>query len=385
MNLSRDSSECLHLLKELIKLNSENPPGNTQLPIEFIQNWAEINEIPVKTQWYKEKQANIVLSVGKTRKSIVMCGHLDTVPAGDLENWNCSPVGAEERNGYIYGRGSADMKGGVSTCLGALKLVNDSVDIDTMKYQIVFLGTSDEEVGLGGAKAALQLGIMNNADFLIVAEPTNLKVGIAEKGVLWITIRSYGKSAHGSTPEKGVNAIEELVKLFPLLKEVPQISHPILGQSTLNIGTIKGGKSTNVVPENAEVNCDFRLVPPINITDFAKDLSNKIDEMAKSSPAEFETEIKQIMLPVSNSQENRFIQDFMKVSNNSTPIGLNYGTDAAVLVTQAPTPVPFVLYGPGDPKAIHCANERVSIMEVLQAESVLTRFLKNSVIPSTID
>lgn len=373
-------SECLRILKELIQINSENPPGNTRLAIEFIQNWAENNEIPVKTQWYDEKQANIVLSVGKANKSIVMCGHLDTVPAGDLKNWNYNPFGAEEREGYIYGRGSADMKGGVSACLGALKSLNDSLDIDTMTYQIVFLGTSDEEVGLGGAKAAMQLGIMDNANFLIVAEPTNLNVGIAEKGVLWITLRSYGKSAHGSTPNLGINAIEEVVKLFPLLKEsVPQISHPILGQSTLNIGTIKGGKSANVVPENAEVNCDFRLVPPINITDFAHELSNKIDELAKSSPAQFKTEIKQIMLPASNSQENKFIQQFMQISNNSTPIGLNYGTDAAVLINQAPFPVPFVIFGPGDPKAIHCANERVSIIEVLEAESVLAKFLKKSV------
>jgi len=369
--------ECIKILKNLICLNSENPPGNTRLTIEYIQKWAEGNNIPVRTQWYEENQANIILTLGKAKKSIVMCGHLDTVPAGNLNNWDYDPFGGEETEGYIYGRGSADMKGGVSACLRALKSLKNTVDIDKLNYQIVFLGTSDEEVGLGGAKAAMKLGIMDNTEFLIVAEPTSLKVGIAEKGVLWMTIRSYGKSAHGSTPEKGINAIEELVNLFPLLRNaIPRVSHPTLGQSTLNIGKIKGGKSANVVPENAEIQCDFRLVPPINLTDFANEITHKIKEFEKSNPAQFETEINQIMLPVSNSHENKFIQLFLKVSNNQTPIGLNYGTDAAVLVTQAPQSIPFVIYGPGDPKAIHNANERVLISEVLEVESVLTKFLR---------
>jgi succinyl-diaminopimelate desuccinylase len=377
-------SECLTILKELIRLNSENPPGNTRLNIEWIQNWAENNGIPVKTQWYEENQANIILTVGQSaEKSIVMCGHLDTVPIGDLNNWNYDPFGAEEE-GFIYGRGSADMKGGVAACLGALKSLKDSGYTENLDHKILFLGTSDEEVGLGGAKAAMQnLGIMDKAEFLIVTEPTNLKVGIAEKGVLWFTIRSFGKAAHGSTPEKGVNAIEELVNLFPLLKEaIPRISHPILGESTINIGIFKGGKSTNVVPENAEVHCDFRLVPPINLLDFAKEISIKIKEVGKSCRGRFETEINQIMPPVSNSQENSFIQHFMKVSNNKTPIGLNYGTDAAVLITQASNPIPFVIYGPGDPKAIHMANERVPVAEVLEVESVLIKFLTEINSPS---
>lgn len=377
-------SDCLPILKALIGLNSENPPGNTRLIIEWIQKWAETNKIPLETQWYKENQANIILTVGNAPKSIILCGHLDTVPIGDLNNWNYDPLGAEENQGYIYGRGSADMKGGVSACLGALKSLNESIgNINSLDYKIVFIGTSDEEVGLGGAKAVMKQGTMDNAKFLIVTEPTALNVGIAEKGVLWFKIDSFGKAAHGSTPEKGVNAIEELAKLFPLLhKHLPKVSDPILGQSTLNIGRFKGGKSANVVPEKAEVHCDFRLVPPINPLNYAKELTEIIQYHTKASFASFGTEIDQVMQPVSNSQENEFIHQLMEESNNQKPIGLNYGTDAAVLVTQAPHPVPFAIYGPGDPKAIHCANERVRIAEVLEVESVITKFLKKVVTPS---
>lgn len=371
-------ADSISILKALIGLNSENPPGDTRLIIEWIQNWAKTNRIPFKTQLYKENQANIVLTLGNAARSIVLCGHLDTVPIGDRNNWNYDPLGAEEYEGFIYGRGSADMKGGVSACLGALKSLKESInDIDNMTHKIIFIGTSDEEVGLGGAKAIMNLGTMNNADFLIVTEPTALKVGIAEKGVLWLKIQSYGKAAHGSTPEKGINAIEELAQIFPLLhKHLPTVDDPILGQSTLNIGKFTGGKSANVVPEEAEVHCDYRLVPPIDPENFAQKLSEAIQNYSKTSLASFTTEIDQIMQPVSNSHENKYIQLLMKECNSSEPIGLNYGTDAAVLVTEAPQHVPFAIFGPGDPKAIHCANERVSSTEVLKVESVITKFLK---------
>ncbi|UCG03113.1 MAG: M20 family metallopeptidase [Candidatus Heimdallarchaeota archaeon] len=377
-------SNCLAILRSLIGLNSENPPGNTRLIINWIQNWAKTNRIPFETQWYKKNQANIILTLGNAPKSIVMCGHLDTVPVGDLKNWEYDPLGAEEYQGYIYGRGSADMKGGVSACLGALKSLNESTDnLDNLDYKITFIGTSDEEVGLGGAKAVMKLGILDKADFLIVTEPTAMNVGIAEKGVLWFKIESFGKAAHGSTPEKGINAIEELTQLFPLLhKHLPKDIDPILGQSTLNIGKFKGGKSANVVPENAKVHCDYRLVPPIDPEIYANKISEIIQYYSKTSLASFTTEISQIMQPVSNSPENEFVRLFMEESENKNPIGLNYGTDAAVLVTQAPHPIPFVIYGPGDPKAIHCANERVPIAEVLEVESVITKFLKGVVTPS---
>jgi len=377
-------SDSLRILKDLIGLNSENPPGDTRLIIEWIQNWAKTNKIPFKTQWYEENQGNIILTLGNAPRSIVLCGHLDTVPIGDRNNWSYDPLGAEEYEGYIYGRGSADMKGGVSACLGAVKSLKESIsDIDNMTHKIIFIGTSDEEVGLGGAKAVMKLGAMNNADFLIVTEPTALKVGIAEKGVLWFKIQSFGKAAHGSTPEKGINAIEELAQLFPLLhKHLPTVSDPILGQSTLNIGKFKGGKSANVVPEMAEVHCDYRLVPAILPVNYAKKLTELIKSHSKTSPASFTTEIDQIMDPVSNSHENKYIQLLMKECNSQIPIGLNYGTDAAVLVTQAPHHVPFAIFGPGDPKAIHCADESVSITEVLEVESVITKFLKKVVTPS---
>jgi succinyl-diaminopimelate desuccinylase len=344
------------ILKKLIRLNSENPPGKTRQIIEWIRSWAEKNGIPATTQWI----------------------HLDTVPIGDKRNWKYDPLGADEdEDGFIYGRGSADMKGGVAACLGAIKFLKNSVDIDNLPYKIVFLGTSDEEVNFRGAINALELNIMDTAEFLIVPEPTGLDVGIAEKGMLWLLIKARGRAAHGSTPEKGINAIEELVRIFPTLHaEVPTDTHQVLGQSTLNIGVIKGGKSTNVVPEYAEIHCDYRLVPPVDTLDYGKKIDAVVREYGQSSPAQLETEIKQNFNAVQSSKDNEFVSLFIETANPKQIIGLNYATDAAVLVTPPSKRVPFVIFGPGDPKAIHVANERVSKVEVKKTEFVLLEFLK---------
>ncbi|MHA2306941.1 MAG: M20 family metallopeptidase [Candidatus Hodarchaeales archaeon] len=373
-------SECTYILKELVRLNSENPPGNTRALVEWIINWGEKNGITAKAQWHEENKGNVILSLGDSEESIILCGHLDTVPIGNQDNWDMDPLGGVEKDGYIYGRGAADMKGGVASCLGALKNLS-KIHGNDPEFKIVFLGTFDEEVGLGGAKAAVDMGFMKSAKFLLVAEPTALNIGIAEKGVLWLTIHSYGKSAHGSTPEKGVNAIEKLVELFPTLhSEIPQISDPILGKSTLNIGVIRGGESANVVPETAEVHCDYRLVPPISPLEFSNQILDKIKTFSQNSLANFEMKIRQIMPFVSTPEENRFVKKFFEKCSSKEYIGLNYGTDAAILANQNPS-IPFVIFGPGNPKKIHMANERVSVAELLEAEQIMTNFLKDYYFP----
>lgn len=364
------------ILKELIQLNTENPPGKTVEILSWINNWAETEKIKSYIQMYEEHKGNIVLKLGERDKSILICGHLDTVPIGEINNWNYDPIGAESDGEYVYGRGSADMKGGVAAILGALKILKSRLKEKDMKYSIIFLGTSDEEIGLGGAIASLKLGILKNCEFLIIPEPTANQVGIAEKGVLWLTVTSKGKSAHGSTPLKGVNAIEELVKLIPILHEVvPRDRNEILGQSTLNIGVIKGGKSANIVPEEAVIHCDYRLVPPHQPNEFASMVKRKLEAFTQNSPARFTYEVKQTMSAIQTSVQNRFVKKFIEKVGDQSTIGLNYGTDGAVLVKNAPKELPFVIFGPGNPKRIHVANERVKTTDVQAVEKIFVEFL----------
>ncbi|MCK4848238.1 MAG: M20 family metallopeptidase [Candidatus Heimdallarchaeota archaeon] len=369
-------THSISILKELIRMNTENPPGKTIEILSWIANWAETENIKAYIQKYEENKGNIVIKLGEVDKSILICGHLDTVPIGDKKNWDYDPLAAESDDEYIYGRGSADMKGGVSAILGALKTLKNQLKEKDMKYSIIFLGTSDEEVGLGGAIASLKLGLLKNCEFLIIPEPTGNKVGIAEKGVLWLSVKSEGKSTHGSTPVKGVNAIEELVKLFPLLHGlVPKDRNEILGQSTLNIGVIKGGKSANIVPEEAVIHCDFRIIPPYQPNEFASVVGRELIQASQNSPAKFTHEVKQTMSAIQTSVQNQYVKKFIEKVGDQSTIGLNYGTDGAVLVKNAPKELPFVIFGPGDPKRIHVANERVKTADVQAVEKIFCEFL----------
>ena len=369
-------THSISILKNLIKLNTENPPGKTSEILTWINNWEKKEKIESNIQEYEKGKGNIILKIGKADRSILICGHLDTVPLGDIRNWDYDPLGAESIGGYIYGRGSADMKGGVAAILGSLKTLKHRLQEKDLKYNIIFLGTSDEEVGLGGAIASLKLGILKSCDFLIIPEPTGNKVGIAEKGVLWLSVNSKGVSAHGSTPLKGVNAIEEMVKLFPYLHEIlPKDQHDILGRSTLNIGVFKGGKSANVVPEEAVIHCDYRLVPPHQPSEFAYTVEKEINKFARESPAKFTYEVKQTMSAIQTSIQNPFVKKFIAKVNDHSVIGLDYGTDGAVLVENSPKELPFVIFGPGNPKRIHVANERVKTIDVQAVEEIFTEFL----------
>ncbi len=175
----------------------------------------------------------------------------------------------------------------------------------------------------------------------------------------------------------GVNAIEELVELFPLLhSSVPKDKHNILGKSTLNIGVMKGGKSANVVPEQASVDCDFRLVPPYQPNEFGNSISKIIMARNKESSASFSCNINQIMPSISSTLDNEYMYTFFQSVGHDETMGLNYGTDAAVLVTNAPKTLPFVIFGPGDPKQIHISNERLNIEELHNAERIFCDFME---------
>ena len=168
------------------------------------------------------------------------------------------------------------------------------------------------------------------------------------------------------------------MKTIPLLHSfVPSSYHEILGNSTLNIGVINGGKSANVVPEKAEMHCDFRLVPPHDPDKFGRYLSKQISSAMEHSEAEFTFEIQQSMPALQTKTENAFVKKFLTFLDNQTFTGLSYATDAAVLVPGAPKDLPFIIFGPGDPTAIHAANENVSIRELQISERIFTQFLSN--------
>jgi succinyl-diaminopimelate desuccinylase len=370
--------DVIPVLKELIKIKTENPPGKTIEAVDYLIKEFEKSGIHTEVQEYAEGKANIIAEYGESDKTVIITGHLDTVPAGNEDKWKYPPFDAVEDEGRIYGRGSTDMKGAVAAYVSIMKKLKEN-DVK-LKKKIIFLGTADEEIGMDGSLAAKNAGIMENCDFVLIGEPTELKIGIAEKGTLWIKIAVTGKSAHGSTPHLGISAIEGAAKLLLRMKEaVPEFDHAVLGKSSLNIGKISGGTLINVVPEYCEFECDFRLVDD-NLREQAKKKINEIvEEFNKEQEARAEIVIIHEIPAIEFKEKSAFVEALKNKAKKlgiHEIIGVNYGTDGAMLIPEYNTP--FVIMGPGKLDQLHVTDEYTEKKEVIDYANLVYQAILES-------
>jgi succinyl-diaminopimelate desuccinylase len=305
--------ELIELLQNLLKIPSDNPPGDTTTIAKFIRDYLEENEIESNIIETKSGIANIVSSFGEGKPHLVLNGHLDTFPSEIGESWTIPPYSGEVKDGKIYGRGAGDMKGGLAALLYSfVKLVKS-----TFKGKLTFTGTSDEETG--GEWGALWLldnyqGILGDA--VLNGEPSGLTVRIGEKSRVSIVIEAMGKAAHGSfSGYVGENAIMKMVRILPLVESfqgmparltdetkkltekvmkgyVQQYGHEsktmsnVLKEVTVNVGTIEGGSEDNIVPAYCKVKVDTRLpigITPSEITEMIKKKIHTVDPSIKIS------------------------------------------------------------------------------------------------------
>ncbi|MHA1205376.1 MAG: M20 family metallopeptidase [Candidatus Heimdallarchaeaceae archaeon] len=363
--------EVIPILQKLIQFKTVNPPGKTINAINYVKKILSEKGIQCEIQKYSEDRANLFAEYGSGKESIVLCGHIDVVPPGDEKKWTFNPFEGIEHNGRIYGRGATDMKGSIASYIAILlKLKEKNIKL-TKKIKLLI--TSDEEVGMGGAKAALNTDIMDSTHFLIIGEPTELKLSIAQKGVYWAKIKVYGKSAHGSTPELGVNAIEKAAELIAKIKKtIPSTKHPLLNYSTLNIGKISGGTSFNVVPEYCEFTLDYRVVPSVDYNEIRMKINRVLDQFNSKEDARAEFEEVHVIPPIESNSEIAFLdklKEKLKEKGILEVIGVTYGTDGAVLVP--PNNTDFVIFGPGRLDKLHVTDEYTLKDEVVTYSNLL--------------
>lgn len=369
-NLNR---ELVKILRELVQIPTENPPGKTDKIIDYLieEVFDEAEGFKNEIITYNKKDvelSNLVTKIGSGKERIILSGHFDVVPVGDIKNWKYPPFSAEIVEGKLFGRGSSDMKGGLTMLIGTMMKLKENPKF-LEKNTLVFLGSADEEAGMTGSYVCLRKGVMKNAKLLIVGEPTNLNLGIAEKGLLWAVIEVYGKTAHSSTPHLGINSIEGALKLIPhLYKCLGVKENNVLGKSTLNIAKIKGGDTINIVPDKTTLEVDYRLIPEQELGNLSKSLKS-----IEIPPYNLEIKITHTLPALQTKTTHPFIQNLLEFSKSKV-IGLPYATDAAALL-KPKTSVPFVIYGPGDPAVVHKENEYVKIDDVYKATEFLTKAL----------
>jgi acetylornithine deacetylase/succinyl-diaminopimelate desuccinylase family protein len=371
--------DVLSLAKEMIKINSENPPGNEKALADYMVE--VFNGIGLKALQldFLPNRPNVVALYGSRDqgRSLIFDGHLDTVPCGDLSLWSINPLEGAIRNGQLYGRGATDMKSSIAAFTCALKAIVDSGI--KLKGQVTIVLTSDEEISGLGTKSVLEKGY--HADAAIVGEPSNLEVNTAHKGVARWRLTTFGKAAHASAPQEGVNAIYKMAKAVIKLEEIAEKylqqerTHPILGRPTLNVGIIRGGIKDNIVPDYCEITIDRRLLPGETWHEVEKEFRGELEKLSREDP-NFKYELK--LYHAHNAAETPSTHPFVKLAKNavkdvlgreSTVEGFVATTEMSHLVEAG---IPSIILGCGDLKVAHTINEYVPVQQIIDATKIYT-------------
>jgi len=236
-------TDVVSLAAELIAIQSTT--GTEGAAVDFVSRWLVARGWNVTLQEVSRGRANVWAS--RSGGGVAFSTHLDTVPP-------YLPPRLEGNR--LHGRGASDAKG----IAAAMMVAADRLVAGGEKHVDLLLVVGEEK-GSDGARAANNLGTRSR--FLINGEPTESKLASGAKGSLRATIRTRGREAHSAYPQLGRSAIEPLIELLPTLKKLPLPSDPVLGDTTVNIGTIKGGTEANIIPAHAEAEIMFRLVTDV--------------------------------------------------------------------------------------------------------------------------
>lgn len=204
---------AVELLKELLTIRSVNGRDDEGAVAEYLCKYFEQSGISAHIQRIDATHANVLAELeGESDDApIFWNGHLDTVPYGDTGEWKTDPAVPVERDGFLYGRGASDMKSGLAAMVYALCEYKKSGR--PVPHTIHFLGTCDEEKGGIGAREILKEVPETSIGTLLIGEPTGCRLGVAQKGCLWLEIEAHGKTSHGAYPQEGCNAVEQAMAL----------------------------------------------------------------------------------------------------------------------------------------------------------------------------
>jgi acetylornithine deacetylase/succinyl-diaminopimelate desuccinylase len=363
-------SELIQLTQKLIQIPSEVKgidDGDEKAIAQFIVERLETVGFTTRTQEVARNRPNViaVLPGSGDGASLMLNGHIDTIEGRGM---TVDPFGGEVKNGKIYGRGAADMKGAIAAMIIASEAIHRA-EVD-LAGDLTIAACVDEEGRGTGTEALVNSGV--RCDAAIVGEPTNMEIGIAHKGVIFIEITTRGRAAHGSTPRLGVNAITAMNQAITAITErLPPIhdqrAHPILGKPTFNVGFIEGGYRPNVVPDFCKIGIDRRLVPGESYRSAMTEIQ-EILEALKEQHSELDFELHGTNWikshPMVLSEDAPVVNALKKhvvATTGAQPVvtTLPFWCDAATLVNKAQ--VPTAVFGPGEISEAHSATESIDI------------------------
>lgn len=336
-------------LRNMVQIDSESE-GDMDEIIEYTSQL--LDEINVSCEVIRGEDFKPVIIASHGEKGVCFSGHLDTVPVGD---------GWEHEQGEIvddkmYGRGTLDMKG---PCVSAIAAAQKLVEKD-IPFSIIF--TTDEEVTMNGAQNVADKPEVTEAPAVVVCEPTEMQVVNQEKGVYQFEITTEGKNAHASMPEKGDNAI---VNMLPILKNLSRKNNSPAGDDKLSccVDVVEGGEATNVIPKSCRAEVDVRFPDHYNKEILEKYLFEPIDE-------DFEHEEIQYLDSVKLNKSKESVRKLLDIAENGT-WAVPYGTEMVRFYKENED---TLVFGPGKVDVAHQPDEYINLPELVEAAEIYTEY-----------
>ncbi|MGA8856409.1 MAG: ArgE/DapE family deacylase [Candidatus Bathyarchaeia archaeon] len=367
-----DAKQILDLLKQLVRTPSVNPAIDHSQDegaiADLIAKWfRKTGRFSVYEQKVAKGRFNVVAILRGTRRgrSLMLNGHMDTVGTVGM---TVKPFTPSIVNGKLFGRGSCDMKGSIAAMIGAMAAL--SASNRKLAGDVLFTGVVDEEyMSIGTSELIKRF----RADAAIVGEPTNMNIGVAHKGYAWLEVETIGKPAHGSMPEKGIDAIEKMALLINLLGSIRRKynlnRHPLLGVASIHTSTITGGSDWSTVPARCVLDLERRLLPGENPQDPVEELRKAIKVCSRRDKS-LKATVRLIHhadpMQINDAPHISILKK--NLSGLGRIVGVPYWTDGSILWNQAE--IPTCLFGPGDIAVAHGPAEHVKIEDVLRAARV---------------
>jgi succinyl-diaminopimelate desuccinylase len=368
------TAEALRLTQALLRFDTINPPGAEEPCARHIGGLLETAGYRVRYHRLGAGRASLVATIGgsATRKPILFTGHIDVVPLG-AARWTKDPFAGETDDGLLYGRGSSDMKSGVAAFVTAAIALAPRL---ARTAGVTLVVTAGEETGCEGAfELVRDPGLLGEAGAMVVAEPTANYPYIGHKGAFWLHATTQGVTAHGSMPEMGVNAVFKAAKAVNVLEHFrfDNPPHPMMGQGTLNVGTLHGGLNINSVPDEAVIGVDIRTVP--NQTH-----AHIRDRLLHALGPDVELHALLDVGSVYTEPQHEWVQGVFDVMHphvgiRPEPRAATYFTDAAALKPALGNP-PTVILGPGEPQMAHQTDEYCRLERIVQSTDAFIEIMR---------
>ena len=360
------AAAVVELTRELVGIRTVNPPGEEKKAASLLAARLSDAGLEVVEHEFAPGRTSLVARTRTRgeRPALCLTGHLDTVPLGGAD-WSRDPFSGETDGDRLYGRGTSDMKGGTAAIVVAAERIA-ALGEGAAGLELVLC--AGEETGCEGALALAGAdGALGRCGAVLVAEPTTNYPCVAHKGVVWADAVARGKTAHGSMPHLGENAIYKLARAVARLEDfsLEASEHPLLGMPTVSLGTFSGGININSVPDHASAGIDVRTVPGMSGDGVLSALAERLGE-------EVELEPRVVLEAIDTDPGDEWVHDVFSVmepliGEAPSARGLAYFTDAAALSPAYGTP-PTIICGPGDAEQAHRTDESCS-MAALEASA----------------